>query len=515
MAIRKTTLLVIPLLACGCVQRQIDKAFDSVQQNAQERLGQELRWNRDPADEQRVADVLGQLLQEELTSDAAVRIAIVNNRRLQATYSDVGVAAAQLVEAWLIKNPILTGQIRFAHNRPLYEFELVQDFLDVLLVPLAVSVAKAELEATKLRVSAEVIDVAMETRRTFYRYEGRVQILQYWQSVLLASESAYEMALQLRKAGNISQLRLAQEQAAYEQLKLDVAEAELEAVRDRERLNMLMGLWGAATTWKAAPVLPELPESPLDLDDIERRAIEHSLDLKAALYNITAEARRLGLRSIQQVIPQLQLGVAAESERPTQYRLDKDRRMGQTQYELEDYTTEEWQAGPAFSMPIPVWNLGQAAYGTAEMEILRRWNLYTALAVDIRAAARRGALEVATAHQRARFTSKVLVPVQDDVFRQTELQYNAMFMGVFDLLHAKRRQIEAYQRYVAALGDYWIARTELEQLLLGSAQGISGSERRGFDRGGRGMGQGLEGTLQLVRRQSEPGGGEGGGPGGR
>jgi cobalt-zinc-cadmium efflux system outer membrane protein len=506
----------LPLLllagAAGCVEKQIEEAFDGVQQTHRERMGQELEWNQDPEAEERIAQRVMGLLEGELTADRTVEIALLNNRRLQATYSDVGIAAAQLVEAWLIRNPVVTGQIRFAHHRPLWEFEMVQNFLDVLLLPLSVSVAEAELEATKLRVSAEVIDVAMETRRTFIRYQARRDLLRTWQEVLLASESAYDMAVQLRRAGNISELRLAREQTMYEQLKLDIAEVQLEAIQDRERLNVLMGLWGAATMWEAAPELAELPDEPMDLTELERRAVENSLDLKAALYNLTAQAQRLGLDSIQAAIPQLQLGGAVESERPTKYKLDEKRRMGGKEYELEDFTIEEWQAGPAFSVPIPVWNLGQAAYGTARMELLRRWNLYTAMAINIRASARAHGFRVATSHQRAVFNRKILVPVWDNVFEETQLQYNAMFVGVFDLLHAKEDQLRAHQRYIASLAEYWLARTDLEQLLLGSARGTADQEggqsmQRGG--GGGGMAGGMQATLDAVRRQARSGGSEG------
>lgn len=496
---------MLMLITAGCVEQQIDKSFRQVQEMAHERLSQELIWNESRAGEQRIADSLVDLLQGELTADQAVSIALLNNRRLQATYSEVGIASARLVEAYLAKNPVLTGQIRFVHGKPLWELEVVQDFLDILLIPLAASVAEAELEAAKNRVTAEVLDVAMETRRTFYQYQARIEFLQLWQSILLAAESEYRMAVELRRAGNISELTLAREQSMYEQLKLDVAEQELAGVRDRERLNVLMGLWGGATHWRASPKLPELPETAGDLDDVERRAIDNSLDLKAALYNITSQAQQLGLQSIQAAVPQLQLGGAVESERPTEYRLDKDRRMGRTQYELKDFSTQEWQAGPAFSLPVPLWNWGQAAFGVARMELLRRWNLYTALAIDIRATARETRFHVATAHQRALFTRNTLVAVADNVFDETQLQYNAMTLGVFDLLRAKREQLEAQQRYIAAVQEYWHARTDLDQLLLGSARHMAnregGAGRRDIDIAG-----GMQGTLQRVRQQTEAGG---------
>lgn len=491
-------------LSCllGCAEKEIEKAFEQVQTSSQGRLGKEIVWVRDSESEQKIAEALTELLADELTADEAVRIALLSNRRLQATYAEVGIAAAQVVEAWLIENPTLNTQIRFAHNRPFYEMEVVQNFLDVLLLPLAVAVSEAQLEATKARVTAEVIQTAADTRKTFYRYQARLQLLHYWQGVLLSAESAYEMALQLRRAGNISDMRLAQEQAAYEQLKMDVAETELAAVQDRERLNILMGLWGPATAWRAKPELPDVSEEWVEIPNAESQAIQASLDLESALYNLSAEAQRLGLESIQAVIPSLALGVAIESERPTEYRLDKVRQPdGTTEYELEERTMEEWQVGPQFAVPLPIWNWEQAAYATGQLEILRRWNLYTALAIDIRASARAAEFRLRTAHQRVLFTRKMLLPVWSNVFEQTHLQYNAMFVGVFDLLRAKQDQLRAHLRYVEALAEYWDARTDLDQLLLGSAEGAGEFEENGAGK----LAGGMQNTLSMVQRQAEAG----------
>jgi cobalt-zinc-cadmium efflux system outer membrane protein len=42
-----------------------------------------------------------------------------------------------------------------------------------------------------------------------------------------------------------------------------------------------------------------------------------------------------------------------------------------------------------------------------------------------------------------------------------------MQVGVFQLLQTKQMEIESHLRYIEALRDYWIARTELEHLLKG------------------------------------------------
>jgi cobalt-zinc-cadmium efflux system outer membrane protein len=48
-----------------------------------------------------------------------------------------------------------------------------------------------------------------------------------------------------------------------------------------------------------------------------------------------------------------------------------------------------------------------------------------------------------------------------------------MNIGVFQLLSAKRDQVETARAWVEALRDYWIARAELDQLLAGRLVPIS------------------------------------------
>jgi cobalt-zinc-cadmium efflux system outer membrane protein len=87
--------------------------------------------------------------------------------------------------------------------------------------------------------------------------------------------------------------------------------------------------------------------------------------------------------------------------------------------------------------------------------------------VRIRSAVRATLARVTSLRERADFYRTTLMPLRERIVRQTELQYNAMNTGVFQLLAAKRDQVETARAWVEALRDYWIARAELDQLLAG------------------------------------------------
>ena len=67
-----------------------------------------------------------------------------------------------------------------------------------------------------------------------------------------------------------------------------------------------------------------------------------------------------------------------------------------------------------------------------------------------------------------------MLPLRQQIVEQTQLQYNAMQIGAFQLLQAKQEQIDAGNAYIRTLRDYWVARTELDLLLSGRMASLGG-----------------------------------------
>jgi cobalt-zinc-cadmium efflux system outer membrane protein len=438
-----------------------------------ERTGQRVQWNRLSADDRAVDAAVREALGGELTADRAVQVAVLNNRNLQATYEDLGVAQAEVVQAGLLSNPIFDAEVKFAEGGEgtTLELGIVQEFLGLFFIPLRKRVAEDEFQSARLRVTGAVIDLAGQARTAFYAHQAAEQTLELRQTVLAATEASYQLASRLRAAGNITELDLTQERALHEQAKVDLAEAEAAAFDTRERLNVLMGLWGTNTGWTAAKRLPELPAESVALDDVERRAIENSLDLATAANDVRARARMLGIRRSLGLLPEAEAGVAAERE-----------------------PGDEWAVGPAFSLPIPLLDQGQAATATARSEFERARQQYIATAVEVRSAARAARNRLLAAQARANYYRQVIVPLRREITAGTQLQYNAMQVGAFQLLQTKQEEIEAGVAYIDALRDYWTARTQLEQVTSGrliqpgqrdpAATSTSGSSAPRRDSGG-------------------------------
>ena len=448
--IRAGALLVTALLG-GCVTVPSGAGFDEVRATVAERTGgQRVRWNQGSEADLTVADEVRSLLADELAADEAVQVALLNNQGLQATYEDLMVAQADLVAAGLLENPIFDAEVRFPEGGGGAGLELavVQEFLSVFQIPLRKKIAAAAFEATKLRVAGEVIELAAEVRDAYYDLQAARQLLEMRQTVLQASEAAYEVAKRLHAAGNITDLSLNLERATFEQAKLDLADAEYEVIARREGLTALMGLWGEdATAWQVPERLPE----PRDLSEeapsegLERLAVANSLELSAIRHNIEGAGRALGLNRTFGLVPELEVGAIGEREG-------------------EDGA---WAAGPVLSLPIPLFNQGQPAVAAARAELRRARAQYVATAVELRSAVRAGAALLRNARARVAYYKQVVLPLRGQIVEQSQLQYNAMQIGPFQLLQARQQQIEAGAQYIEALREYWQARTAVGVLQSG------------------------------------------------
>jgi outer membrane protein, heavy metal efflux system len=433
-------------VACtGCATVDPHDAFADVQSLLADREAATVHWNLGTAADAEAAAKVAGLLDTELTADAAVQIALLENRRLQALYERLGVAQAELVASGLLRNPVFEGEVRFAEGGGSTGFELavLQPFLDVLYLPLRRRVAAAELAAVKLRVSGAVLAFAADVRRSFYSLQAALQLLELRQTTLRAVEMSHELATRLHAAGNLRDLDLTNERVLVEQARLEVALAETEVTSWRERCNAAMGLWGERTGWRAFGRLPPVPEAELELAHLEARAIERSVELEAQRRDIEQQGERLGLERGEALLAEL--GAAAERE------------AGDGVF----------SAGPAVGITLPLWNRGQAVAAAGLAEFRRREAEYFATAVEIRAEVRAAAQAVSAARAREAFHREVLVPLRHRLVAATQLQVNAMQVGSFQLLEAKRAEIEAGRGYVAALRDYWLARVGLESMLAG------------------------------------------------
>jgi cobalt-zinc-cadmium efflux system outer membrane protein len=152
--------------ALGCVSVPVDPeaGFPALAATIQERAGHRIAWSRGEGDPE-IARAVEALLAGGLGADEAVEVALLNNRDLQATYAELGVAQAELVQASLLHNPVLGVASGFGGGAADLLFSLAIDVVDLFYVPLRKRTASADLEEARHLAAGQVLDVAWATRR--------------------------------------------------------------------------------------------------------------------------------------------------------------------------------------------------------------------------------------------------------------------------------------------------------------------------------------------------------------
>ncbi|MBT8365209.1 MAG: TolC family protein, partial [Deltaproteobacteria bacterium] len=315
-------LAALPVLLFSCAQVPKEARFGDVQGLVGQRMDYRLYWNQGTEADAEVEKMIARMLENELTPDAVVQIALLNNPRLQATYEELGVTQADVVDAGLLENPKIFGLARFPDRYPRMtnlDFAIIQNFLNLLMLPARKRLATIQFERAKLRVADEVISLAADVQKSYYEVLAAKQVSQMGRLITEGAQNSYEMAHRLHTAGNIGALELANEQGQFEQARIALAESESNLLATREKLTRLMGLWGRQTTWMIPDQLPEVPPEEHNLEALEAFAIANRLDIAASRKEMEALAQALGITIDWRYFGSVNAGISAERDTDGQW----------------------------------------------------------------------------------------------------------------------------------------------------------------------------------------------------
>lgn len=432
-------------LSFGCTRVPQINDDNGVSSIVNSRIDKQTHWNHGCYQDERVCGFIKTLLQQELTADSAVQIALLNNPKIQEIFEDVGIAQADLVEAGLFSNPAFDIIFRFPEKKDLVtniEYTITQSFIDLFLIPLRVRVAKAELEQITLRVTNEILDLAFEVEQTFYELQAAQQDLKYIESIVELTSIHSQLASRQRNVGNVNKLDFQQIQSRYLEAKLEIARIQNDIIRLKEKLNRLLGFCGDIQ-WKASDNLPEIDYQGLPIECLESVAFRERPDLQAARFDVLRISRMLGIKQWW-VYTQGRIGIGGERD--------------------PDGTNV---LGPAFSGEIPIFNYGQADRMRLYAELRQAQDHLAALEIQILS-------EVREAHKLLMNNLGIIndyrahiIPLQSEILESSEELYNVMGLGVDRLLENKRQEFQAYSNYIMSLRNYWLARVQLDRALGG------------------------------------------------
>ena len=215
-------------------------------------------------------------------------------------------------------------------------------------------------------------------------------------------------------------------------------------VETREQLIRLMGLWGAQTKWKVPGMLPDVPAEEIALEHLESLAIKNRLDLASARQEVEVLAQALGVTLDWRWIGKADVGISTERDPDGQ-----------------------WVTGPSLTLELPIFNQRQADIARLEARLRQGQKRLAAQAVNIRSEVRSLRSRLMMQRHLVEHYKKVMIPLQERIVSLTLQEYNYMLTGVFDLLIAKQKEFDNYQKYIETVRDYWITRAQIQRVVGG------------------------------------------------
>lgn len=431
-------------LLSGCATMSQKEAFDSLNQLTTAQGGKNLQWIKTPQEAANIDETVRALLSQPLTQENALRIMLINNRALQQTYENIGIAQSELVEAGLMRNPLLGYSIGHSNGMTKSTLSVEIAFLDLLWIPLRRELGGLALEESILSVGDSVLRSARDTKKSYIDARIAEEKVGLYRSILKSHEATFQLAIRQYTAGNLSKRSMLKVQESYERARIELMKLERENGAAREALNKLLGVYGTQTYYTLSTEPIRRIEPALSESGLEKRAIADRLDMRSAMKSVDYAAKQAGYTENTRLLDEVELSI--ESEKAT----DESR--------LNTF---------GIKIPVPIFDFGQARVSKSHSIYNQSVHHLYETAVNIRSEVREGYANLRYTYDMARSYDEVIVKTNQQILEETQLFYNGMLDGVYELLEDQRRAVEAKMEALDALGSYQKAHADLEYTIGG------------------------------------------------
>ena len=385
----------------------------------------------------------GITLDDGLTEDEAIAIALWNNPALQAEMTALGLARADLIEAGQLRNPSLT--LIFPFSTRILESVANWPFEALWQRPRRVAAAKLELERVGESLVSRSLDLVRDTRLAYADYA----LAQRRASV--ASEATRERGeivtiVNARfRAGDISELetsaarldaRLAEEQTT--RFAHDVVIA-------RDRLRALLGV---ANNEPGIEIIMSPATEPAGVDQ--------SVSLKARTASPAASVASDQSETLNGLIEQAldarpelkaaQLAIEAAGQRA---KWERSRILAVSAIAKEyGRGADGFEQGPGAQIELPIFNRNKGGISRAEAEIERAAKQLIAARQRVVAEVREAYTQLTQARESSDlWRARLLPPLEDDI-RSASRAYKAGDASYLFVLETTRRLTDARLREI-------------------------------------------------------------------
>ena len=374
-------------------------------------------------------------LEDGLSRDEAVAVALWNNAAFQVSLSQLGFARADLVEAGIVSNPVLS--LLFPVGPKQLEATLRWPVEVLWERPRRVAAAKLSFDAAGKALVQSGLDLALAVRLAYA-------------DLSLAIEKralAQETAATLQRIDALTQSRL----AAGDIAELDARAARVDAARSaqdaersghditlaRDRLRLLLGVPEDRVPLDRLQPVPQ-GEQCGTAAELQQRAQAARPDLRAAELTVEAAAARLGWERSRILTLTAVLDANGEGK-------------------------EGFEAGPGIDAALPVFNRNQGGRLRAAVELRRASSAYLAVQQQVSHDVREASTLLDQAREsRLTWGDRIVSPLTANL-TDAEKSYAAGESSYLFVLENSRRLIEARLREREIAADEQRAQARIER----------------------------------------------------
>ena len=445
-------LLLSSLALAGCASFSPDGGMTVIANVAGETIKKDVVAIRTVEDAEWARGAAKRLLQRPLNVETAVQIALLSNRGLQASYNELALAEADLVQESLPPNPTFSISRIAGSGAVEIERQVVGDILALATLPFRSEIARERFRQAQLRAALETLRLAADVRRAFYRAVAANELVGLLTDAKSTAEATAQLARKLGETGSLNKLDQAREQVFYAEVTADLASIRQEAASSRERLARLLGLWDGDLGFRLPNSLPALPRQPRALPRIEVDAVEHRIDLQIARIQLGALAKSLSLTQASRFVTLLEVAGIDRKTRDPESAPFRER-------------------GFDIQFQIPIFDGGEVRVRQAVESYNQSFNRLTEKAVNVRSEARdayrvyRSTYDIAGQYQRD------VLPLRKIITEEMQLRFSSMQIDVFALLTETRQRIASLRAGIDAKRNFWLAQSDLQSAVNGGGSG--------------------------------------------
>ncbi|MDB5858894.1 MAG: putative copper resistance-related lipoprotein [Ramlibacter sp.] len=447
--IRLAVLAAAAALLAGCASVGIDQAVQETNASLPAFTGGKLELSRGDRQGQARQVLAAELLSRPVSMDGAVRLALANSPAVQALIAQSWADMAAASQAGRLANPVFT----FERMRLGGELEIGRllsiGLLDLLALPQRQAIARNQLAQAKLQLAVNVVDQVSQVRQAWVRAVGAQQVLGYAEQVNRAAQASAELARRMEQAGNFSKLQRARQHAFYADAAAQLASASHAATSAREELVRQLGLTDSqARSLQLPERLPDLPKEARSAAEVSATGVGQRLDVQLAQLDVAVAGKAQGLNLLATVAD-----VEAGVRHDTVFDNATGQRSNRRGFELD--------------IRLPVFDWGGAQRASMNARTLLAANRYDSVLRGASSQLRESYSAYRTAFDLARHYRDEIVPLRQAISEQNGLRYNAMLIGVFELLADTRDQIATVMAAINAEQQFWLADAALASTLVG------------------------------------------------